>query len=278
MADVTRDDIAAAVRGLGLSGRALCVHSSLRSFGWVDGGADAVIDALLAEGCSVLVPTMSWSFEVRPPPHLRPLRNGIDYDAAWMQEPLPGEALVFSPASNALSRELMGAIPAAVLQRPERQRGNDPMGSFSAVGPLARELVEAQSATDPFAPFRALAALDGSVVLMGVGLDRLTLLHQAEEMAGRNLFMRWANGPDGAPAPVFGGGCSAGFPKLEPHLAHLIRETTVGASPWKVLPAKETVAAAAAIIHAAPEITQCDDPDCRECNDAVLGGPLLDGF
>jgi aminoglycoside 3-N-acetyltransferase len=65
---------------------------------------------------------------------------------------------------------------------------------------------------------------------------------------------------------------------LEPFLKHLIRETSVGASTWKVLPVKETVAAAAAIIQARPEITHCDDVDCLRCNDAVLGGPILDGF
>jgi aminoglycoside N3'-acetyltransferase len=96
----------------------------------------------------------------------------------------------------------MGAIPAALLQRPGRQRGRDPMGSFAAVGPFAEQLIQHQTASDPFAHFRELVALGGSVVLMGVGLDRLTLLHQAEQLAGRNLFMRWANRSDGKPIPV----------------------------------------------------------------------------
>jgi aminoglycoside N3'-acetyltransferase len=57
---VTQSDVRRATQDLSLSGRPLCVHSSLRSFGWVQGGADAVINALLAEGCTVLVPTMTW--------------------------------------------------------------------------------------------------------------------------------------------------------------------------------------------------------------------------
>jgi aminoglycoside N3'-acetyltransferase len=36
---VTTSDIRLAIRNLGLAGRPLCVHSSLRSFGWVEGGA-----------------------------------------------------------------------------------------------------------------------------------------------------------------------------------------------------------------------------------------------
>jgi len=271
-------DIQRAIRELGLSNLPLCVHSSLRSFGWVDGGPDAVIDALLAEGCTVLVPTMCWHFEVAPPPHLRPQRNGIDYAAPWVTEPQRGDSLIYSSASNEISANWMGSIPAAVLQRPDRERGNDPMGSFSALGTLARDLVRDQTALDPFAQFRVLADYGGFVVLMGVELTSMTLLHHAERLSGRNLFMRWANGPDGKPAPVFGGGCSSGFFHLEPGLAGLIREEQVGSSAWKVLPVKETVEAAAATIRDNPNVTHCPNPECRECNDAVLGGPILDGF
>ena len=38
---VTTGDIRKAIRNLGLAGRLLCVHSSLRSFGWVEGGRSA---------------------------------------------------------------------------------------------------------------------------------------------------------------------------------------------------------------------------------------------
>jgi aminoglycoside 3-N-acetyltransferase len=113
---------------------------------------------------------------------------------------------------------------------------------------------------------------------MGVGLDRLTLLHHAEVLAGRNSFMRWANGPDGRPMPIFGGGCSSGFINLEPALAHLGGEAYVGDSRWRILPIKETLAAAAAAIRAQLSITSCGRSDCLECRDAILGGPILDGL
>ncbi len=46
---IGRQTIQDGLRGLGLgAGDLVVVHSSLSSFGWVDGGADAVIDALLA--------------------------------------------------------------------------------------------------------------------------------------------------------------------------------------------------------------------------------------
>jgi aminoglycoside 3-N-acetyltransferase len=276
---VTQGQISETVRGLGLSGHPLCVHSSLRSFGWVEGGAEAVIDALLAEGCTLLVPTMSWHLLVGPPPDQRPPRNGIDYEAwdrAHAGQVLPGEAVVYTPASNDIVAGYMGAIPEAVLQRPERQRGNHPGSSFTAIGPLARALIQDQSPTEPYAPFEALSALGGAVVMMGVGLNRLTLLHHAEALAGRNLFMRWANGHDGRPMPIFGGECSSGFINLEPVLAHLGRDAYVGESRWRILPVDETLATAASAIRAQPWITHCADPDCLECHDAILGGPILE--
>ncbi len=49
------ESIREGVRALGSSGAALCVHASLRSFGWVDGGAAVVIEGLLAKGCTMML-------------------------------------------------------------------------------------------------------------------------------------------------------------------------------------------------------------------------------
>jgi aminoglycoside 3-N-acetyltransferase len=271
---VTTDDIRAAVRRLGLSGRALCVHSSLRSFGHVEGGARAVVDGLLAEGCTVLVPTFSYDFSVRPLPHQRPLRNGTSYD--FPPDEPEGTDRIYTTDSHEISREDMGAIPAAIVAMPGRVRGNHPLCSFSAVGPLAAELISGQAPLHVYAPFEALAEHGGSVLLMGVGPRRMTLLHFAEQLAGRNLFRRWANGPDGQPMEVECGGHAGGFPKLAPALAHLLRQDRVGASEWLVYPVRETLEVAADVIHRDPTITHCGMPDCERCNDAVLGGPILE--
>src|SRR5688500_17845796 len=155
---VTRTDITAAIRRVGLSGQAVCAHSSLRSFGHVEGGARTVIDAFLAEGCTHMVPTHSYDFSVRPPldPHQRPERNGTRYffppedtaEPAGTDTPSP----IFQTTSTAISREDMGAIPAEVVAMPGRVRGNHPMGSFSAVGPQAAALISGQQPLNIFAP------------------------------------------------------------------------------------------------------------------------------
>ena len=260
------------VRRLGLSGRPLCVHSSLRSFGYVEGGAPAVVESLLAERCTVLVPAFTSDYRVPPPAGWRLPRNGWNYDAFPAHARGGGKA--FTPATHEIDAE-MGAIPAAVLARPERERGYHPSNSLAAVGPLARELVRGQQPLDVYAPLEALIDRGGAVVLMGVGLDRMTLLHVAERRAGRTLFRRWASGRDGESVEVETGGCSNGFPRLAPALEPLQRTAMVGQSVWRVFEAGQVVDAAACAIAQEPSITHCGDADCERCNDAVLGGPIL---
>lgn len=112
------------------------------------------------------------------------------------------------------------------------------------------------------------------MLLVGVGLDRLTILHLAEVEAGRRPFIYWMRGPDGEPMRSRCCACSDGFANLEPVLASLETTTSVGESTWRIFPVRELVATAAEAIRASPSITRCDDPACIECPDAVAGGPI----
>jgi aminoglycoside N3'-acetyltransferase len=271
---VTTKDIRKAVQSLSLSNKPLCIHASLRSFGWVKGGPLTVIEGFLVEGCTVVVPTFSYDLAVPPPESMRLPQNGYDYDT--IEEPAPRSSRIYTPKSVAFSREYMGAIPAAVLAMPRHVRGNHPLNSFAAVGPLARDLISTQEPMHVYGPLEVLAETGGSVVMMGVGLNRMTLLHLAEQMAGRNLFRRWANGPDGQPIEVEVGSCSEGFVNLEPLLSPITTEEKVGEGVWRVYPVKETLATAAREIQANPKLTHCDDANCLRCQDAVLGGPIFD--
>jgi aminoglycoside 3-N-acetyltransferase len=247
---VTLYDIAAAVRQAGLAEKPIGLHASLSSFGWVEGGANTVIQALLGSGCTVMVPTHAYQRYAVPPPGHRVTRR---------------RAPLYTPESNALDAENMGAIPTAVLRRPGRVRGDHPLDSFTAVGGQAHALIDGQTPQDVYAPIRALASLGGDLVLMGVGLNRLTALHHAERMAGRALFHLWALGPDGAPMRVDIGGCSEGFVNLAPVLQPLERRVQVGQSLWRIFPAATLLEAAAEAIVRTPAITHCGNPRCGEC-------------
>jgi aminoglycoside 3-N-acetyltransferase len=220
----------------------------------------------------MLVPTFSSDFGVPPPAGWRLARNGWDYDA--FAGPTAGIGRIYTPDTAEIDAD-MGAIPTAVLAMPGRVRGNHPLDSFTAVGPLARDLIAGQAPLRVFAPLEALAAAEGAVILMGVGLDKMTLLHLAEQRAGRHPFRRWANAPDGQTIAVETGGCSDGFGNLEPVLVPLARRAMVGTSLWRAWPAQAVLDAASAAIRRHPEMTHCQDPRCARCNDAVLGGPAL---
>ena len=220
----------------------------------------------------MLVPTFSRGFAIPPPVDMRPRRNAIDYER--LPPDLVAHRRVYSPEASEVN-ETMGAIPAAVLARAGRVRGRHPLNSFTALGPAAERLASGQSPDDVYAPLRALVNEAGVVALIGVGLASMTLLHEAEGRAERRRFLRWANGPDGRPVAVETGSCSAGFGRLDVVLAAIERRAMVGASRWRVFPAREAVALAAAAIRADPEITRCDDAACARCADAIAGGPLV---
>jgi aminoglycoside N3'-acetyltransferase len=270
-----------ALREAGLENRPVCLHSSLSSHGHMEGGAATVVDAFLDAGATLLVPTFGGSrYAVTAPPDLRPPRNGISYDGWTDQGGLPVDPAAagfagreFTTADN---DTLMGAIPAEVLTRPGRQRGNHPLNSFTAIGPGASELIRGQTPADVYAPLAALAGQGGLVALAGVGLTSMTLLHYAEQVAGRVMLRRWALA-GGKVVMVAVGGCSDGFERFAGALAPVETTVAVGRSHWRVFPAAAVVAIAAAIIRQDPGSTRCARTDCEQCADKALGGPLLDG-
>lgn len=272
---VTPHMLFAAINQLDLTGQVVCIHASLRSFGQVAGGAASVVQAFLDAGCTVLVPTFSYTYAIAPSPGLRPARNGWDY--GYTGGPPVQNAGIFTPAAQEIDAE-MGAIAAAALQHPAHIRGDHPLNSFSAVGPHARALIVEQQPLDVYAPLAALVDVEGVVLLMGVEVDKMTLLHHAEQVAGRTPLRRWANDSQGKPQMVETGGCSDGFPQLMPMLQSIRRTTMVGSSRWQLYPAAQTVQLAAAAIRAQPEITHCGRADCERCRDAIAGGPQLDAM
>ena len=171
----------------------------------------------------------------------------------------------------------MGVLPKAMLLRAGRVRGFHPISSFTALGPQAHQLICEQSPDKPFAPLHALAQDDGFVLLLGVGLNKLTLGHAAEELAGRRPFIRWYRDPHGGIFPAKLGGCANGFDAFEPFVKNIRRETRLGKSRWQCFPAKDLLATLSAAIRDNPHITHCGNSTCLHCHDAMLGGPREGG-
>src|SRR2546422_1146740 len=79
MVTVSREALDEGLRRLGLSGKSVAVHSSLRSFGDVEGGAKTVIRALQDVCATVLMPGFQCAAKILPPPERRYRQNGCDY-------------------------------------------------------------------------------------------------------------------------------------------------------------------------------------------------------
>lgn len=278
MAAVKAEDLGAGTDRLGLAGKPLGVHVSLRSFGSIHGGVQTLIDALLAKGTTLLVATMANSaYSIPAPPDDRPSRNGIDYDhkdRLAAADPWPGQSGIYD-ASRTETDPWLGVTSEYVAAHEDRVRCQRPYGEFCALGPLAERLISAEVADDVFGPLRELVRLDGWIVLMGTTLTSMTLLHLAEAEAERRPFIRWARGRDGQPVRVVGGECSKGFDNLSDVLAPIERRTTVGTSVWRAFPAREVMQLAVDEIRRRPDVTRCADAACIECPDAIAGGPII---
>jgi aminoglycoside 3-N-acetyltransferase len=160
---VNKDEIKVALRMLGLKkGDSVGVHSSLRSFGHVEGGADAVIDALLetvGKKGNVVMSTHSAnvSEDKRTP-------EEIALGVSWLLKLLP-----YDPKETPVRT---GRIPETFRKRERVVRGSHPSNSIAALGPKAKELSEG---------WHKLLELDGYILLIGVGLESCTAMHLAEK-------------------------------------------------------------------------------------------------
>jgi len=174
----TRGTLAADLTALGVRpGETVLVHSSLRSLGWVCGGAVAVVQALLdvlGPSGTLVVPTQTmgnsdpslWS---RPP-----------VPREWwpaIRETMPGYDPRFTPSVG------LGVVAELVRTWPGSVRSNHPQASFAAVGPAAPALMAVHRLDSHLGEDSPLAALESAgarVLLLGVGFDSCTAFHLAE--------------------------------------------------------------------------------------------------
>jgi aminoglycoside 3-N-acetyltransferase len=198
---VLQRDIEAGLRQVGLKeGDIVGVHSSLSRFGCVEGGAEAVIDALLAvvgKSGSVVMPAYSTNRE-----HLPTTPEDEAMGITTKSRLLP-----YDPQTEPC---WTGKIPETFRRRPEALRGDHPTHSLAAIGPHASRLLQG---------WRSLLELDGSILLLGVTLAVCSAMHLAEEnvelpgyIAGKSLPLaeaqqkyppgEWCIG--GGPYPDFG--------------------------------------------------------------------------
>lgn len=151
------------LRVLGLqAGDVVIVHSSLSALGYVDGGADAVIDALktvLTEEGTLLFPSLSFNTVNDANPH---------FDVRT------------TPAC-------IGLIPETFRKRPDVVRSLHPTHSVSAWGKHAKALTcdhqLDNTPVGPHSPYRKLPDYNGKILMLGCSVRSMTFMHGVEEYA-----------------------------------------------------------------------------------------------
>lgn len=167
---VSREEMTTDLRALGIEpGDSIFLHSSLKSLGYVPGGATTVLQALLdAIGPSgtLVVPTYY-------------LPGGTIHNTVRMA------GYVFDPREHGSN---LGALPSAFLRLPGVVRGIHPTHSVSALGPKAHYVVgeqhRAPSIFGPGSPWDRFCDIDGKVLGLGISMGPVTFYHLLEDRLG----------------------------------------------------------------------------------------------
>src|SRR2546426_9622156 len=269
MVTVSREALDEGLRRLGLSGKSVAVHSSLRSFGDVEGGAKTVIRALQDVCATVLMPGFQCAAKIPPPPEKRYRQNGCDYavpfDLQTRPRPFDVQATPLHPK--------MGVVCHTFAQCPGVLRSYHPWHSWLGTGEHAAAWLADHPWETTNRPLESLARAGGILLLLGVSLCSSTAVHVAEERAGRRPFIRWAMDRSGAVREVQTCGCAKGFESLRPHCHHLFRIERIGDCLAQTAPVQQLIDCLAPIIREQPELTRCSH-ECLRCHDAIQCGPL----
>lgn len=243
-ATVEERSLEAQLRDLGVpEGGVLLVHSSFRAVGPVDGGPSTLIAALraaLGPGGTLVMPTMT------------------------------GGDAVFDP--KATPSVQMGIVPETFWRQPGVLRSTHPGGSFAAAGPRAAEICADQPLEPPHGPDSPVGrvhALDGQVLLIGVGHSENTTLHLAEAIARVPYAVKHPTvvAPGVTVDIAETDHCCQGFLQAHAWMKGKERDGKVGQAHARLVSSRELVAVAVEKLKADPLVFLCrPEKRCEECD------------
>ncbi len=162
-------------------GDTLLIHASMKSLGWVSGGPQAVLEALMR----TVTEDGTLIFQTHSPTLSDP--------AEWENPPVPEEwhetirrtMPAFDPAKTPVT--FLGVLPELFRTHPAVYRSNHPAFSLSAWGKQAEELTSQHSLSfslNDDSPLGKIYQTNAQVLLLGVDYDTNTSFHLSEYRSG----------------------------------------------------------------------------------------------
>ena len=236
---VSPQQLGEALASLGLNGtQHVIVHSSLKSFGTLEGGVETLLGGLETATATLVAPAFSYQTLLRGP-----------------DSPIHAQ---FERGTR-VSRDI-GRLAQVMVERPDAARSSHPALSFVAIGEQAREVVDRQTLANPYAPIGALYDLGGFALLAGVDHSSDTSIHYGEYLAGMPLLTRYLP-QDGRVTACSFPNCSADFERLAPYV-HPVT-AYAGRSKLRLFQVRELVDATVRLLQQDPEALLCTYPSCR---------------
>jgi aminoglycoside 3-N-acetyltransferase len=246
-----------AFQALGLQDTPIIAHASLRPFGYIQGGAETVLEAMLASFGSIIMPTHTYKTKVIPP--VGPPNNGVVYgsgrDLNKLAEPFH---------LNMRTDPMMGVLPETLRNHPSAMRTAHPILSFAGIN--ADLALLTQTLYEPLAPIGILADQDGWVVLINVDHTVNTSIHYGEKLAGRKQFVRWALAQDRVVECPGYPGDSMGFFAIQPFLSADTRRVEIGEAFIQAVPLGRLFDVVQALIKKDPLALLCEQAECERCS------------
>ncbi|WP_066889538.1 aminoglycoside N(3)-acetyltransferase [Clostridium nigeriense] len=178
---IIKSDLIKGLQEVGIkNGQNIIVHTSMKSLGFVCGGPQIIIEALIdlvGDTGTIVMPTQTWK-------NMDP-----EYGVHW-EEPKEWWDIIRDnwPAydKDITPTNAMGAVAEMFRHWPGAVRSDHPVRSFAAWGKNAHYLINNHNLSDIFgesSPIGKLYNLDGYVLLLGTGYDKNTSIHLADVRA-----------------------------------------------------------------------------------------------
>ncbi|KQX48831.1 MULTISPECIES: AAC(3) family N-acetyltransferase [unclassified Paenibacillus] len=250
---LTKQSLVESFRRLGIqNGTHLVIHSSLRSLGSIDGGAETVLDALLeciGKNGLLMGPTFTYNNDIFDP------------------EATPGRT---------------GMLNEVLRMRRDAVRSHHPTHSVAAIGKDAAKFCDGHHEVPGLgidSPMDRMAKAGGGILLLGVGHTSNSTVHVGESYAHVPYLDIPFNPGWPSLIPIVGAiqrevniteypGCSRAFGVIEASLRMrgVIRDGLIGKGLVQWMAGQDVISAVTDLLERNAAELLCSDPDCYRCS------------